>query len=252
MPMTRKGKKITSVAALVLLVVLVVVANVWRRQSLVRDIRVEIDYCDAEALVTASQVRQSVHRQMPKIMATRLRDVDLRAVERAARKCPYLRNCEATTSISGAVVLYAMQRRPIVHVCTDDREYYLDDGADSNKYACLPMSGSGACDVVVASGRIPANSKAEKAVWTLAKYLDQHPDLLPLFDQIYCHEDGDLYLTPKLGAHVVQVGSAENLDQKFHDLVALYTRGLSQAGWDTYSQVSVKYRGQVVCTKRNK
>jgi cell division protein FtsQ len=50
---------------------------------------------------------------------------------------------------------------------------------------------------------------------------------------------------------VVQVGSADNLDEKFHRLIVFYTRGLSQTGWDKYSQISVKYRNQVVCTKRS-
>jgi cell division protein FtsQ len=85
----------------------------------------------------------------------------------------------------------------------------------------------------------------------MALFFDQHPEVSPLFDQIYRDASGDLYVTPKLGSHVVQVGSAENLEEKFDNLIALYTRGLPQAGWETYKQVSVKYRGQVVCTRRN-
>ena len=42
----------------------------------------------------------------------------------------------------------------------------------------------------------------------------------------------------------------KNLDDKFHRLMALYQRALPQVGWEKYSQVSVKYRGQVVCTRR--
>ena len=82
------------------------------------------------------------------------------------------------------------------------------------------------------------------------RHFHSHPDLSPLFDQIYRDAKGDLYLTPKLGNHLVQVGNVERLDDKFHNLIAFYTRGLPQVGWDKYSQVSVKYRGQVVCTKR--
>ena len=86
----------------------------------------------------------------------------------------------------------------------------------------------------------------------MAKYLFQHQRLAPLFDQIYRDAKGDLYLTPKLGSHVVQIGSAQQLDEKFRNLMAFYTRGLPQVGWETYSQISVKYHGQVVCTRRNK
>lgn len=228
-----------------LLVGLLVAANVWRRQSLVKDIRVEIDYCEADTLVSCRQVAALVRNQMPEISRQRLGDVDLKRVEQAAAKSPFLRNCQASTSIGGAVVVYAVQRRPVMHVCAQGQEFYVDDQGYR-----LPMSRAGACDVIVASGAVPPKGKWLKQVWNLAMYIDQHPDFRPLFDQIYRSPQGDLYLTPKLGSHVVQMGSDQDLDAKFRNLMALYSRGLSQAGWDTYRQVSVKYRGQIVCTKR--
>lgn len=242
----KKKTKIISILTIVLLVVLVVAANIWRRQSIVRDVRVDIDYCGADTLVTSMQVAELVKKELPSLTSQMLRDVDLKRVEKAAAKSPYLRDCEAGTSIGGSVVVFASQRRPIVRVCAKDKEYYLDD-----KGYRVPVSHIGSCDVIVASGNIPYNGKGLKEVWTLASFFDQHPDVAPLFDQIYRDGIGDLFVTPKLGNHVVQVGSADNLEEKFNNLKALYTRGLPQAGWETYKQVSVKYRGQVVCTKRN-
>lgn len=242
----KKKTKIISILTIVLLVVLVVAANIWRRQSIVRDVRVDIDYCGADTLVTSMQVAELVKKELPSLTSQMLRDVDLKRVEKAAAKSPYLRDCEAGTSIGGSVVVFASQRRPIVRVCAKDKEYYLDD-----KGYRVPVSHIGSCDVIVASGNIPYKGKGLKEVWTLASFFDQHPDVAPLFDQIYRDGIGDLFVTPKLGNHVVQVGSADNLEEKFYNLKALYTRGLPQAGWETYKQVSVKYRGQVVCTKRN-
>jgi cell division protein FtsQ len=242
----KKKTKIISILTIVLLVVLVVAANIWRRQSIVRDVRVDIDYCGADTLVTSMQVAELVKKELPSLTSQMLRDVDLKRVEKAAAKSPYLRDCEAGTSIGGSVVVFASQRRPIVRVCAKDKEYYLDD-----KGYRVPVSHIGSCDVIVASGNIPYKGNGLKEVWTLASFFDQHPDVAPLFDQIYRDGIGDLFVTPKLGNHVVQVGSADNLEEKFNNLMALYTRGLPQAGWETYKQVSVKYRGQVVCTKRN-
>ena len=233
-----------SVALIVLLVLLVFAANLWRRQSLVRDVRVDIDYGASDTLVTAHQVEEQIRAAIPDITNRMLRDVDLKAVERAASASPYLYNCKAGTSIGRSVVLFASQRRPILRVCAQGEEYYLDESGHQ-----VPNSRVGSCDVVVASGNIPTKGKGQKQVWELAYYLDRHPDISPLFDQIYRDTKGDLYLTPKIGNHLVQVGNTDNLDEKFHNLIAFYTRGLSRVGWQRYSQVSVKYRGQVVCTK---
>lgn len=243
--MTKKTK-IISILLVVLLAVLVIMANIWRRQSQVRDVRVEIDYRGADTLATGLEVAELVKHEIPTLMSKMLREVDLKEVEKAAGKSPYLCDCEAGTSIGGSVVVYAVQRRPIVRVCANGAEYYLDDRGYR-----VPVSSTGSCDVVVASGNIPTKGKGLRDVWKMALFLDQHPEVSPLFDQIYRDASGDLYVTPKLGSHVVQVGSAENLEEKFDNLIALYTRGLPQAGWETYKQVSVKYRGQVVCTRRN-
>lgn len=241
----KKKTKIVSVIVVVLLAVLVIAANVWRRQSLVRGVKVDIDYDSADTLVTAHQVEELILAAIPHLTSTMLRDVDLKAVEQAAASSPYLTGCKGGTSISRNVVLFATQRRPIVRVCTNE-EYYLDDSGHR-----LPVSNVGNADVIVASGNIPAQSGGLKDVLALARYLDCHPDLSPLFDQIYRDSHGDLYLTPKMGYHVVQVGSTDDLDDKFRRLMAFYTRGLPQVGWERYGQISVKYRGQVVCTKKS-
>ena len=243
--MNRKTK-ILSVIIIALLAILVLAANIWRSRSMVRDVRVDIDYCGVDTLISEGEVADLIRGAIPDITSKLVRDVDLRAVERVAAASPYLDNCKAGTSIGRSVVLFATQRRPIVRVCAQGDEYYLDD-----KYCKVPNSQTGSCDVIVASGNIPSKGGGLKAVWNLADYLDKHSDLAPLFDQIYRDGKGDLYLTPKLGNHVVQMGDTTNLDEKFHNLIAFYTRGLPQVGWEKYSQVSVKYKGQVVCTKRS-
>ena len=242
-----KKSRIFHVLSLLLIVALIIGANVWRSHSMVRDVRVDIDYQGSDTLIPPERVKELVITAIPQIYTTRLKQVDLSAVEKAAAASPYLADCQAGTSIGGAVVLFARQRRPIVRVFTGGTEYYLS--------ACrhrLPVSSCGNSNVIVAGGNIPAKGKGLDDVWALADYLDSNPDYGVLFDQIYRDAKGDLFLTPKIGSHTVQVGSPVNLDEKFRNLLVFYTKGLPQAGWDTYSQVSVKYRGQVVATKRNK
>ena len=242
----KKRSKILTPLLVVLLIALIVAANIWKNQSPVQSLRVDIDYCGVDTLVRPAQVEQLVRDGMPGLASLKIKEVDLKRVATLAAKSPWLKQCEASTSIGGTVVVHAVQRRPIVRVCSRQGEYYLDDSCHN-----VPISKVSSCDVIVASGNIPAKGARLKQVWTLAKYLDTHADLAPLFDQIYLDGKGDLYLTPKLGNHVVQIGNSEELDSKFHNLMELYDKGLSQAGWETYSQVSVKYHKQVVCTRRD-
>ena len=219
----KKKAKIITFLALILLVVLVVVANVMRGRSLVRSVQVSIDYPGADTLVTAEQVVKLVSDSLPSLSQQKVKDVDLQAVKRVAASSPFLIDCDASTTIGGSVMVYARQRRPIVRVCSSERQYYIDEtGAE------VPLGNVGNSDVIVANGAIPYSGKLKEELYTLA-----------------------YYLTPKLGSHVVQLGKPTDLDKKFRNLLALYSQGMPLVGWDAYSQVSVKYRKQVVCTRRN-
>ena len=242
-----KKSAISYIVFVVLIAALIIGANVWRSHSMVHDVRVDIDYQGGDTLISPDQVKNIISEAIPDIYTTRLSHVNLQSIEKTASQSPYLTDCQAGTSIGGAVVLYAIQRRPIVRVMVGSTEYYIS----SSGYK-LPVSRFGNSNVIVAGGVIPKKGNGPYEVWLLAKYLDEHPDYGVLFDQIYRNAKGNLYLTPKIGSHIVEVGSPDNLDEKFHNLTVFYTKGLPQAGWDTYSQISIKYRGQVVATRRKK
>lgn len=61
------------------------------------------------------------------------------------------------------------------------------------------------------------------------------------------HESLQLAIVPRSGDFIVDLGQAENLEQKLSTLGMFYKKGLSSIGWDKFSRVSLRYDGQVVC-----
>lgn len=86
----------------------------------------------------------------------------------------------------------------------------------------------------------------------MASFLHDNKQYDDVFDQICIDNAGDICLVPKLGDMTVVVGDTNDLDKKFENLWAFFEQGISQTGWDTYSVINLKYRDQVVCTKRNR
>ena len=56
-----------------------------------------------------------------------------------------------------------------------------------------------------------------------------------------------LAIVPRSADFIVDLGQAENLEQKLSTLGMFYKKGLSRIGWDKFSRVSLRYDGQVVC-----
>jgi len=55
---------------------------------------------------------------------------------------------------------------------------------------------------------------------------------------------------PRVGAHMIMLGSLENYRGKLHKLMVLYREGFSRVGWNQYEWINLKYKDQVICTKK--
>lgn len=260
--MKRSTQVTVYILAALLIAALLVLSNIVRRNAPVRSVKVAIDYGGGDTLVSSTALSQWLTRQMPALLGSRVKEVDDRAVEQTLARNPYIESCRVNISVGGDINVNAHQRIPILHMFYIGREFYMDE-----KGGYLPLSGESIADVMVGNGffnvalpkvmdslslrQMEKNRNFRlKSLYTVAEYLHQHPDYGILFDQIYMNEGGDVCLVPKAGNHLVVIGDANHLDRKFYDLIAFYREGCSKVGWDTYEQISVKYKGQVIGKRR--
>ena len=62
-------------------------------------------------------------------------------------------------------------------------------------------------------------------------------------------QEPEVEIVPRVGRHVVLLGTLDEVEQKLDRLMLFYRRVLDYEGWETYRTVNLKYRNQVVCTK---
>lgn len=250
-PLKRPTKILLILLSVALLSVLVIVANVMRSRSQVSGIEVAIRYGDTPQLVGRQTVIDTVLHRMPNLLQLSVKSVDCNRVASAARHVPFLTRVSASMSVGGKVVVRAEQRRPIARLYYGNRELYLD-----REGSLFPTSPMGFCNVLVASGdfteklRLDSLNAQAKAIWKLACFLDDKDDYRDLIDQIFVERNGNMMMVPKVGDHVIELGSVDDLDNKFSNLLTFYCKGMPRAGWNTYSKISLKFKGQVVCTKK--
>jgi len=251
--MKRPYKILLILIGAIALFVLVVVANLSRNHSQVKGLEVDLRYGRTPVLVDEQTVADTVLAAIPRLLMLQVGQVDREAVAEAAARVPYLKDVTASVSVSGMVVVRAAQRRPIARLFYGNRELYFDDEG-----VMMPVSRIGECDVLVAGGDfveplcIDSLNTQTEALVNLAHFLDDERKYRGMIDQIYVERNGNLLMVPKLGDHIIELGDVRNLDTKFENLMTFYRKGMPRAGWESYSQISLKYDGQVVCTKSNK
>lgn len=233
-----------------LLAALTIAANVTRSRSQVRGIDVDIRCVRTPPLVDKQVIVDSILATMPQILSTRVADLNRKRVADAVTLVPYIEEASASVSVSGKVIVKAKQRRPIARLFYRSHEWYIDSHG-----ALFPTSTKASCDLLVINGDFaealnPDSLNSQLAdLLTVAKFLDRNNNYSILVDQLYCKSDGDIMMVSKLGNNIIELGSADNLDEKFSNLWTFYRKGMPRAGWDTYNKISLKYQGQVVCTK---
>ncbi len=174
-----------------------------------------------------------------------------------------IKNVQVYKTVDGKLVVNVKQRRPIVRVFTGNESYYIDE------YGILmPLSDKYTSRTLIVSGNIHEvfgkryrfnyahlnDSLAKKTllddIFKISKYIDESEFWKAQIEQIHVNKEYDLELVPKVGNHKIVFGGVDNLESKFEKLMIFYRKGLNKTGWNEYSVINLKYKNQVVCTKR--
>ena len=54
----------------------------------------------------------------------------------------------------------------------------------------------------------------------------------------------------ELGEHKIHFGLLTRVNEKLDNLYQFYQQAMPLKGWQTYSDISLKYKNQIVCTKK--
>ena len=68
-------------------------------------------------------------------------------------------------------------------------------------------------------------------------------------EQIHVQANGKLEIIPRVGKHTILLGEPKDFKKKLEKLKVFYEKGISQVGWNKYSEISLEYNDQIICTK---
>lgn len=252
--------KIRNIFLLVLLAAIVATVHLVRRNAMMRGLECHVTSAGA-TLLSSDDVDSIIHMEYPRIEATRIKEIDKKGIKDYLEQHPYIKTAEVDVTFGGKVTVDVEQREPVVRMFYQNNEFYI-----SRQGTCMPLCPKHYCNIMVGSTdweepllkkpsaiNLADTSSQQRPVslqkiWRLASFLFDHPKYGDIFDQIYLGEKGDLYLVPKLSSLYILVGDTTQLETKFENLWAFFNQGINQVGWDAYSAISLKYKGQVVCT----
>ena len=165
-------------------------------------------------------------------------------IENSLLKNEIIETAEVVQTISGKIKIVISQKMPILRVFSSGGSYYVDKTGQ-----IMPAVLGQAIYVPVASGNI-GKSFATSELYKFALFLQNDSFWNDQIEQIYVRSEKDIEIIPRIGSHRILLGSLDDYEKKLKHLHLFYEQVIPKMGWDKYSVISLKYRNQIVCTKK--
>ncbi|MFZ4522124.1 MAG: hypothetical protein ACOYNC_10475 [Bacteroidales bacterium] len=230
-----------------------------------KKVDIKINYGSADVLITKKDVDSIVQKAAGTVKGKPMGYINTGSIESAISKQAYVAKVAVYENNEGVLFVEIRQREPLLRIINRKYEsFYLDESG-----ALLPVNPNFSARVLVANGIID-DSYIKKPnyrvnilalsdsvfydslltnLYKLTMYITHDKFLKAQIAQIYVNEMSEFELIPRVGNHVILLGKAEDLEDKFNRLFAFYRLGLNKIGWNKYNVINIKYKNQVVCSK---
>lgn len=215
-----------------------------RKQVVCSDVRVVVNDSIEAGFVNSKQIHKLVLKKYPQILGNRIESVNCEEIEQFIKKHEAINSCEAYYTIAGRLHIELNQRKPLCRVFSGHTSYYIDGEGEK-----MSLFNSYAAHVLIISGHVDKLDSFNE-VLELARYISASEFWNAQIEQLYVERNGELTLAPRVGDQIIHFGSTDNSVRKMEKLYALYTTGLHPREWNNYSEINLKFEGQIICTKK--
>lgn len=175
---------------------------------------------------------------------TPLRDISTARIERRITESGPVDRAKVYKTPSHMIHIEITQKTPILRVFTDSGSYYIDE-----RGCIMAVSTRYAAYLPVASGRIE-KAFAKSDLYKFALFLRKHDFWNNQIEQIFVYPSKEIELIPRVGDFRIYLGSLDDFEEKMNHLQLFYEQAIPKVGWDKYEMINLKYKNQIVCTKR--
>jgi cell division protein FtsQ len=188
------------------------------------------------------------------LVGRRLDNIDLQSLEDRLQANPFIEYANVFADMNGVIHANIRQRVPVLRMLNiAGQDYYIDQNGLK-----IPLSEHFTARVLVANGMIlegfsgkidTLRTNLAKDLFKVAVHIAKDSLWNEQFVQLYVNDKKEIELVPRVGKQKIIFGDGNDIEDKFKRLLVFYKKAIPYVGWDTYSSVSLKFKGQIVCQK---
>ena len=229
----------------------IAIASMWAidyaEQQTLNDIVINIDQTYPTKFVTKEGVAQKLGKTIDKIKHTPIADLNIEKLEQQLSQDNSFESVECYITSDNKLQIDIVPMIPEIRVFTPDgKSYYINkDGKriDSGNEFFM--------DVPVVTGHFDQTFPAQN-VLSVTRHIAADDYLKNLITMIEVKSARNILLYPCFKGQVINIGDTTELTKKFDNLTLFYRKVMNHKGWETYDTISVKFKNQIVASRRDK
>ena len=142
----------------------------------------------------------------------------------------------------GKVNIELEQKKAVVRIKSKLSDYYLDEFANK-----MQLSDNYTPRLLIVTGDV--NEENHQSIFDFVTEINNSEFWNAQLTQIHFKNNNDVILIPRVGNQKINFGKLENTTEKLYNLYQFYKIAMPVKGWQTYSDINLKFNNQIVCTK---
>lgn len=233
-----------------LLMAYVALAAIWAageaRRHGCKGIVVRIEEGMTADSLTRKGVGDELSRYPVKLIGRPLETINTLDIERYLGRFSNFEDVNCIVRSDGYLSVTVTPMIPALRVFDGDESYYINkDGKKIKSKAKFFV------DVPVATGKF-TKSFTPCHILPVTRFISGDKFLNELVGMVDARDADNIILIPRIYGHVVNFGDTTRLAEKRRALLTVYRKVMPYKGWEEYDTISVKFKGQVVATRKNK
>ena len=166
----------------------------------------------------------------------------LNELEIAFLQHPAIKNAQVYSNQEGEININLLQRKAVVRIKTDYTDYYLDEQGMK-----MPLSSDYTPRVLVVTGEV--NESKHSSIFSFIEIINKDIFWKSQITQVH-FSNNEVIIIPRVGSQKIHFGTLTDVNKKLGNLYQFYKQAMPVKGWQTYSEISLAYNNQIICTKK--
>ena len=204
-----------------------------------------ISNSDVNHFLKQKDVVKTLENSKVKMIGLPCDQINTYVIEKQINKNPAVLKTAAYTNLKGELVVDVEQCRPILRIINKSlQQYFIDENGRiipyHSQYCAYTLVANGNIkepfEVNIGRSIFPSNRDSMPKpniiydLFNLATFIDGDDFWCSQIEQIYVNAKEEIELIPRVGAHTILFGKANNIEYKFKKLKSIY-RTFNQIGW---------------------